>query len=257
MPSSLSKRRPTSTNQTLDTLADQLAPVLRVQSAVRDRAHASVDVSAARARIRAGRPAFDATSMLLSAGDLSAAYRRARSALEDTGLVSPTRAGELHGRSIDAGEMLHAWAVGDFMPIGGSTAPARTVAAVVGNAVLGRAAADVTKSFSLAAWKRPHCPCCGASPDLALVTPRTRTLVCWRCDTRWRIESHGCLGCGATDAPSIARVQSPYRAYELTICNACGRYIKQRRGAPAHPLLVERTLTASLDEAARRRGLRA
>src|SRR5439155_13168772 len=132
---------------------------------------------------------------------------------------------------------------------------ARTVAAVVGNAVLSRVAADVVTGFSLATWKRLNCPCCGASPDLALATDRRRTLVCWRCDTMWRTDRRGCLGCGADTSPTIARVASPYLGYELTICNSCGRYLKERRGAPTHALLVERALTLGLDEAAQQRGL--
>jgi formate dehydrogenase maturation protein FdhE len=132
---------------------------------------------------------------------------------------------------------------------------ARNVAAVVGNAVLTRAASDVANGFSFAAWKRSLCPCCGASPDLALSTDKRRSLVCWRCDTIWRTNQLGCLGCGATAAPTLVRIPSPY-GYQLAICNSCGRYLKERRGAPAHALLVERALTAGLDEAAELRGLR-
>jgi hypothetical protein len=57
--------------------------------------------------------------------------------------------------------------------------------------------------------------------------------------------------------PTLARVPSPYLGYQLAICNACGRYIKERRGALTHELFVERMLVAGLDEAAQQRGLRA
>ena len=88
-------------------------------------------------------------------------------------------------------------------------------------------------------------------------TATKRTLVCWRCDTQWRTTHRGCLGCGANGPPDVARVPSPYLGYELAICNACGRYLKERRGSLTHELIVERTLTAGLDEAAQQRGLRA
>jgi formate dehydrogenase maturation protein FdhE len=134
---------------------------------------------------------------------------------------------------------------------------ARRVASVVGNAVLARAASDVTAGVDLSAWRWPECPCCSGAPDLALCSDRQRTLVCWRCDTRWPAMHRGCLGCGAADAPTIARVPSPYLGYELAICNACGRYLKERRGAPSHDLLIERIIVAGLDAAAQQRGLRA
>jgi hypothetical protein len=53
------------------------------------------------------------------------------------------------------------------------------------------------------------------------------------------------------------RVPSPDLGYDLVICNSCGRYLKERRGLPSHAWLVERALTAGLDEAAHERGLRA
>ena len=52
-------------------------------------------------------------------------------------------------------------------------------------------------------------------------------------------------------------VNSYYLGYDLAICNACGRYLKERGGALRHELIVERTLVATLDEAAQLRGLRA
>jgi hypothetical protein len=40
------------------------------------------------------------------------------------------------------------------------------------------------------------------------------------------------------------------------ICHSCGRYLKERSGRPKHAPLVERALTAEMDAAAVRRGLR-
>jgi formate dehydrogenase maturation protein FdhE len=100
------------------------------------------------------------------------------------------------------------------------------------------------------------CPSCGGAPDLAFVDGARRALVCSRCDTSWPVATRGCIGCEATGAPTIARVRSPYLGYDLVICHACGRYLKERVGRALHPPLVERALTAEMDAAAVRRGLR-
>jgi hypothetical protein len=238
-------------------LADQLRPVVDVHSAVRGTAYARFDVERARTRIRSGRIAFDPAAMLESAGDLTQAFERTADAFERTGMASTIRVAAVKRAALDPTRLVLAWANAESRPTDGTMRLARSIAAVVGNAVLSRAAADVTTDFSLSTWKWPQCPCCGASPDLALATETKRTLVCWRCDTMWRTEDRGCLGCGENTAPTMARVSSPYLGYELAICNSCGRYLKERRGSLTHDLLVERTLIAGLDEAAQQRGLRA
>ena len=250
----VSTRRPTVASRTL---ADQLRPVVDVQSSVRGTAYAHFDVERARMRIRSGRIAFDAAAMLEAAGDLSHAFERTADAFERTGIASTLRVVAMKQARIDVTTLVLSWANAESQPVDATMRLARSIAGVVGNAVLSRAAEDVTTDFSLAGWKWPQCPCCGASPDLALATDTKRTLVCWRCDTMWRTEDRGCLGCGASGAPDMARVSSPYLGYELAICNSCGRYLKERRGSLTHSLLVERTLTAGLDEAAQQRGLRA
>jgi hypothetical protein len=247
-------RRPTAASRTL---AEQLQPILQVHGTLRGQAYARVDVAQARTRITAGRSAFDATAVLKASGDLSGAFEKTAAAFELTGIASTPGVAALQRTSLDAGALVLAWANGDSQPRNGTMRLARSVAAVVGNAVLARASSDICAGFALTAWKRTQCPCCGASPDLALATERRRTLVCWRCDTMWRTDHRGCLGCGADGPPTLARVESPYLGYELAICNSCGRYLKERRGSLTHDLLVERTLTAGLDEAAQQRGLRA
>ncbi len=250
----VSTRRPTVASRTL---ADQLRPVVHVHGAVRENGYAQFDVERARTRLRAGRIAFDAALLIEEADDLTAAFKRTSQAFERTGIASTTEVGELQRRSVDVMSVVLAWANADSTPLDPTLRLARNIAAIVGNAVLSRAASDVTSGISLNTWKWPQCPCCGASPDLAFSTDARRMLVCWRCDTTWRAESRGCLGCGATGEPDIARVSSPYLGYELAICNSCGRYLKERRGGLNHELLVERTLIAGLDEAAQLRGLRA
>ena len=44
--------------------------------------------------------------------------------------------------------------------------------------------------------------------------------------------------------------------YELLVCHACARYIKERQAEGMHDPIVERVLTVDLDAAAERRGLR-
>jgi formate dehydrogenase maturation protein FdhE len=211
----------------------------------------------AHARIEQGRSAFDAGAVLYLAGDLNRAFSRTAAAFERTGIESSARIEALLRTPIDVTAQTIAWSNADSLPGDTLTRLARKVAAVVGNAVLSRVAIDVVGDGVIMNWRRPHCPCCAASPDLVIATDARRTLVCWRCDTRWRTDYRGCLGCGADSAPTLARVPSPYLGYELAICNACGRYLKERRGAPSHELLVERALVAGLDEAAQQRGLRA
>jgi hypothetical protein len=250
----VSSRRPTVASKSL---AEQLRPVVHVHRAVRGGGYARFDVERARTRIRSGRFAFDAARVLEDAGDLSTAFERTAAAFERTGIASTTRIAALSRASVDPTALVLAWSNAESQPVDGTLRLGRSIAAVVGNAILSRLSEDITTDFSLNTWKWPQCPCCGASPDLALATDTRRTLICWRCDTMWRADQRGCLGCGASAAPTLARVQSPYLGYELAICHQCGRYIKERRGALNHELLVERTLIASLDEAAQERGLRA
>lgn len=252
-PSTIAPHAPTASQ----TVAEQYQPLVSLHDTLRERGLTSLDVAPARARIRAGRPAFDATVLIQNATDFNRAFSRTAATLERSGIASTTELTAMRERTLDPKAVVLSWANGESMPRQPSLRLARSVGAILGNAVLSRAAADVRHGFSLASWKRPLCPCCGAAPDLALTTPKRRTLVCWRCDTMWRTETRGCLGCGADSAPTLARVPSPVLGYELAICNACGRYLKERRGAPKHALLVERALTAGLDEAAEQRGLRA
>jgi hypothetical protein len=249
---SLSIRRPSSASKTL---AEQFEPIVAIHDALRQRGHAALDVALARERIRNGRPGFDATALLHDVSDLDRCFHRMAAAFERIGIASTPELAALRSETHDPTALMLSWANGDSMPRNPARRLARNVAAIVGNAILSRAASDVADGFSFAAWKRAACPCCGASPDLALSTDKRRSLVCWRCDTMWRTNQLGCLSCGATSSPTLVRIESPY-GYELAICNSCGRYLKERRGAPTQALIVERALTIGLDEAAELRGLR-
>ena len=239
------------------TLADQLRPLVKVHERVRRRGHAHVDVTQARSRIRAGRVAFDAELLLRSTGNIVPSFYRTATAFELSGIASAAQLAALRDRAFNVPNLVLAWASGDSIPNDETTRLARNVASVLGNALLCSVSDDIVGGFALSVWKRTQCPCCGASPDLALMTKTRRVLVCWRCDTRWRTHTKGCLGCGADAPPTLSRVASSYLGYALAICNSCGRYLKERRGSPTHELLVERAMTISLDEAAQQRGLRA
>lgn len=237
-------------------VADQFGPVLQLQHALRTAVRPVVDVADARERIVNRRPGFDPVKILSRARTVVTAFDRCVDALEVAGLASSTTVTALRHENYDARSLAIAWAAGETAPNVSSQRLAQRAASVVAGAILQSNARVVTHKFSLDNWLRPVCPSCGGAPDLAFVEGQTRSLVCSRCDTTWPVKMRGCIGCEATGAPTIARVRSPYLGYDLVICHACGRYLKERTGKAVHPPLVERALTAEMDAAAVRRGLR-
>lgn len=237
-------------------VADQFGPVLQLQQALRSAVRPVVDVTDARARIASRRPGFDPVKILSRARTVVTAFDRCVDALEVAGLASSTTVMSLRNENYDARSLAIAWAAGESPPNVSSQRLAQKAASVVAGAILQSNARVVTHNLSLENWQRPVCPSCGGAPDLAFVEGQKRALVCSRCDTSWPVKTRGCIGCEATTAPTIARVRSPYLGYDLVICHACGRYLKERTGKAAHPPLVERALTAEMDAAAVRRGLR-
>ena len=249
----VSTRRPTVASRTL---AEQLRPVVDVHRAIQGHGYGSTDVERAQTRIRSGRIGFDAWALLDETGDLSTAFTQMATAFELSGFASTSSVSAMERLHVDATAAVLSWANAESAPADPSLRLARRVAGVVGNAILSRVARDVMHGVSPLAWKRTLCPCCGAAPDLAYQTDARRYLVCWRCDTTWRTNDRGCLGCGESAPPTVVRIPSPYLGYELAICNACGRYLKERRGGFTHEPIVERAMTAGLDDAAQQRGLR-
>ena len=237
-------------------VADQFGPVLQLQQALRSSVRPVVDVADARARIATRRPGFDPVRILSRARTVVTAFDRCVDALEVAGLASSTTVTALRQENHDARSLAIAWAAGETPPTISSQRLAQRAAAVVAGAILQSNARVVMNKLSLDGWQRPICPSCGGAPDLAFVEGSKRALVCSRCDTVWPVNTRGCIGCDATGAPTIARVRSPYLGYDLVICHACGRYLKERAGRASHPPLVERALTAEMDAAAVRRGLR-
>ena len=239
------------------TLAEQFAPVMRAYADVAATCTPVVDVEAARARIRTGQAGYDALRVLRSCGDLHPRFVRVLEAFEVAGFVSNDDRRDILAGEPDVDELVSGWFTGDRTPRDPRRRVARQVAIVVGNAILRSASARVGAVSVWKAWTRTVCPCCGGSPDIALVEKGSpRQLVCARCDAQWRARRDGCLGCDTDDSPAIARIGNPELDYDLVMCNACGRFLKERPRRGVESFIVERALTTELDLAAEQRGLR-
>ncbi len=239
------------------TLAEQFAPVLRVHAEIVASCEPSVDAEQSRARIARGQIAYDALRVLRSCGDLAPWYARVLEAFEVAGFVSNEDRRVLGDGETDVDELVTGWLTGDRTPRDPRRRAARQVAIVVGNALLRAASDRVGPPSAWKGWSRPICPCCGGSPDVALMERGAhRTLVCARCDVGWRAPRAGCVGCDSDSATAMARIANPSLGYELVMCNVCGRFLKERPRRGTEALLVERALTTELDLAAEQRGLR-
>jgi Protein involved in formate dehydrogenase formation len=254
-------------------MAEQWAPLTACRTSLMHRWQLSIDPDAARARLRSGRVAYQAAEALGidGRGDPSTifrAFRRALYALEAAGVVGGDDALAARRRDTDVASLMRSWLSAEPMPRAGtgSSAAARRAAALAGGAVLTRTSAEVLSGGEpLGAWVETMCPCCGGAPDFAVTGATraggragepTRSLICSRCDARWRAPRGGCLGCGADAAPAIAWVTSQAAGSRVMMCGSCGRYLKEPLGTSIDDAHLERLLTAQLDAAAERRGLR-
>lgn len=250
----VSEPRPTTVRSTL---AEQLEPVRRVHADLLGDCVPTVDLHEARRRIGNGQVGYDALRVLRSCGDLHPRFVRVLDSLEVAGLASNEDRRALRDGDIDVDDLVSGWFTGDRTPRERRRFLSRQAAIVVGNALLRAASARVGPPSTWKNWTRTVCPCCGGAPDIVLVERASqRTLVCARCDSQWRAPKTGCLGCEIDDAPEVARISNPALGYDLLMCNACGRFIKERPRRGLESLLVERALTAELDLAAEQRGLR-
>ncbi len=239
------------------TTAEQFEPVLRIHAELIRASTPTVDAGAARARIANGQVGYDASRVIASCGDLVPAFVRVLDAFELAGLVSNDDRRAILDGDFDPDDIVSGWLTGDRAPRGQRRIVARQVAIVIANARLRVATERVGPPSLWRAWTRVVCPCCGGSPDIALVERGGgRSLVCSRCDAQWRSPSELCLGCDNGDAPSVARISNPALGYDLVMCNACGRFIKERPRRGVESFLVERAMTTELDVAAEQRGLR-
>lgn len=237
-------------------LSDELGPLVRLHDELGRFRLTPARAKRARSNVANGRIAFDPNDVLRAASDLDGCLARTAEAFEMCGMASPRELESFRKGYAIAQPLLKAWLVGER----GSSDEGRRLglraAALVGNAILRSAAAQASKGAVFDAWKQTTCPCCGGSPDLAVRGNDARWLVCARCDTRWQAPTNGCLGCEATRAPTFVRVDALDLGYELLVCHACARYIKERRGDGMQLPIIERALTSELDAAAERRGLR-
>lgn len=237
-------------------LADELGPLVRVHAELGNYRLGPTRLKRARSNLSAGRVGFDAADILRSAGDLDASLARIATAFEMCGMASSRELESFRRGYSVAQPLLKAWLVGERGSSDEGRRLALRAAALVGNGILRSAATQATDGVAFDVWQRPTCPCCGGPPDLAVRDGSIRWLVCARCDTRWDAPTQGCLGCEATRPPTFVRVDAPDLGYELLVCHACARYLKERRAEGMQSPIVERTLTIELDSAAERRGLR-
>lgn len=236
-------------------IADELGPLVRLHAELGRFRLAPARVKRARSNVSAGRIAFDPNEVLRSAGDLDGSLARMATAFEMCGMASPRELESFRKGYAIAQPLLKAWLVGERGSSDQGRRLALRAAALVGNAILRSAAAQTSKGLELGEWKKTTCPCCGGPPDLA-IRSKVRLLVCARCDTQWQAPTLGCLGCEASRGPTFVRVDALDLGYELLVCHACARYLKERRGDGMQSPMIERALTVELDAAAERRGLR-
>jgi hypothetical protein len=235
---------------------ERVRPLRVLQVELGTRWRIALDLTSARARIGAGLTGYQPIEVIGSAGDLVVPFLHATRAIETAGLASNAAIAAARERRFEVLPAITGWLAGERRPRDPTLQVVRLAASIVAGSILRRASEDVARELSLDGWARATCPCCGSPPELAAETSHGRRLLCSRCDATWPCSHVGCLGCGARGSPLLARIPAPAIGYELTICNACGRYLKVRAHGDEIEPLVERALTSELEEAAERRGLR-
>lgn len=236
-------------------LAEHLEPILALREELANRWTLAIDRPHARGRLAAGQTAFDPLEVVGSAGELVVPFLRITTTFERCGLATVEEASAVQAAGFRVLPLLVSWLAGEPLPVDHVKRLARLAASVLGNSILVRASADVRAGLEIEEWAGSECPCCGGAPEFAVPSARGRRFVCARCDTSWPAARTGCAGCGASE-PSLARIASPDLGFELTICHACGRYLKERTVAGTSQPLLDRLLTTELDAAAQHRGLR-
>lgn len=108
-------------------------------------------------------------------------------------------------------------------------------------------------------WIRRYCPVCGGKPDFSLLEDDVgiRSLICGRCNARWKYKRLECPFCGTEDTSKLAYYPSEDKAYRLYVCDNCKYYLKAidlrvKLGEP--DMRLERLVTLDLDIAAQEAG---
>jgi formate dehydrogenase maturation protein FdhE len=238
-------------------IGDDLRPLLQVHEELARFRLTPARLRRARANVAAGRVAFDPADVIKSAGNLDAHLGQMIMAFEMCGLASAREIDALRREHSTADPLITAWLAGERgAPHDHGRRVALRAASLVANAVLRSAAAQASKGSTFTHWRQSTCPCCGGSPDIAVRAAGTRWLLCSRCDSKWQAPTSGCLSCEASRPPTFVRVDAPDLGYELLVCHACARYMKERHADGMQSPLVERAVAVELDAAAERRGLR-
>lgn len=237
-------------------IAEQIAPVAFLREEMLRRWRPAVDAETAHLRMRGGLSALEPAEVIAGIRGRTTAYVRACDAFEQAAIASLEEARAARIRRDRLAEHIEAWLRGERLPRAGADRLGRVAASFVAGCILEAARRLLPDDLPVSRWTGGLCPYCGGQPDLAVIGREGRLLVCARCNGGWRTAASGCLGCGESRSPILARIPSPI-GYRLAICNACGRYVKERDAGPEEidPFL-ERALTAQIDAAAEARGLR-
>ena len=201
---------------------------------------------------------YDALRVLQSCGDLRPRFVRVLDAFEVSGFVSNDDRRALLDGELDVDDLVSGWFTGDRTPRDPRRRVARQAAIVVGNALLRAASARVGAPAAVEGVDARRVPLLRRlARHRAGGARRATRSSCARGATRSGApDATGCLGCDTDDSPAIARISNPELDYDLVMCNACGRFIKERPRRGVESFIVERALTTELDLAAEQRGLR-
>ena len=225
-------------------LAEQIAPLVELDAEIAESWSICIDLPRAAEHVRGSLPAYDPSAVIATAGDLVAPFVRATLALERAGLATNREGAIARERRASVAAIVSAWLAGSVAPRERGRLVAHMAGSIVGGSILRRASRDVRSAVDLSVWHATSCPCCGGPPDIALLTERERTLLCSRCNTTWSTRLSGCIECGAASEPTFQRIPAAPIGYRLSICNSCGRYLKECELGTLVDPLIERMLTA-------------
>jgi FdhE protein len=126
------------------------------------------------------------------------------------------------------------------------------------------AARQLDEAGAGAQERRDHCPACGCSPDLALVTDAlgaeaVMLAVCRLGESEWPIQRVRCLACGNQDTQTLSYLQADgEEEARIYLCQLCHYYLPvlDVRGRLEFAPAAERAALAHLDILAQTHGCR-